>query len=585
MVTKLCRKVFLAVVLAFITGVFSQAAKAAKPIIDQQCYKQIMDDLVVSKRDIVSYKKIFRALKQNDISEADDHIEDVSNQILMGHVLAEKYLSKTYRSSYAELKKWLKLYYDHPQAGSILRLAKSKFKGAKAELADIEELIPCLASSPYSWYNNQYEQLVESRRKYVRKKVEEFRRAINKGKTLAAKRILSDRQLRQWIPDREYDAMSGTLATVYLIDGQDKLVLQQTARAARRSKDATALWVGGLASWRLNNYKQAAEYFSKLGAKDDNDEWLVSAGAYWAYRSYSRLNKKPQANQWLKVASKYKRTFYGMLANYQLGQPWEFNWDGVAYFNNFNNYDYVSDMLASSAIQRAIVLIMSKNHELAEKELRYAYKNMNERQKEACLYIAEQFNMPALGIRLSNEIKDNERSVFYDNIAYPVPTWKPRGGWKVSRALVLALVRQESAFKPEAQSGAGAKGLMQLMPNTAFHVTKDKRLKRDSSMLYNIDYNMQVGQQYLSYLMGKPFVSDNLFYLATAYNAGPGNLFKWQKSAKYHNDPLLYIEVIPSRETRIYIERVMANFWAYNLRFGKVHKSMDEVASGQWPTL
>ncbi|MFR2533457.1 MAG: transglycosylase SLT domain-containing protein, partial [Alphaproteobacteria bacterium] len=97
--------------------------------------------------------------------------------------------------------------------------------------------------------------------------------------------------------------------------------------------------------------------------------------------------------------------------------------------------------------------------------------------------------------------------------------------------------------------------------------------------------NMEVGQQYLSYLMGKPFVTDNLFYLATAYNAGPGNLFKWQKKVKYNNDPLLFIEVIPSRETRIYIERVMANFWAYNLRFGKEHKSMDEVASGQWPTL
>ena len=64
-------------------------------------------------------------------------------------------------------------------------------------------------------------------------------------------------------------------------------------------------------------------------------------------------------------------------------------------------------MLASSAIQRAIVLINVKNPDLAEKELNYAYKNMNERQKEACLYLAAQYNMPALGIKLSNEIKDN----------------------------------------------------------------------------------------------------------------------------------------------------------------------------------
>ena len=83
------------------------------------------------------------------------------------------------------------------------------------------------------------------------------------------------------------------------------------------------------------------------------------------------------------------------------------------------------------------------------------------------------------------------------------------------------------------------------MPNTAYHVTKDRRLKRDSSVLFDKDYNMEVGQQYLSYLMGKPFVSDNLFYLATAYNAGPGNLFQMAEKAKYKNDPLFFIEVLP----------------------------------------
>lgn len=422
------KRLFLTVAALLSAGWFPQKAFAAKPIIDRQCYQQIMDNLVISRRDIASYKKIFRALNKDDVETADEHIADVSNQILMGHVLAEKYLSKNYKTSYAELKDWLRLYYDHPQALSLLRLAKSKFNGAKEELADIEKLLPKLPVSPYSWFNNQYEHLSDAKRKYVRQKVSSFRQAINRGKTKVARLILADKNFRLWIPDREYDAMSATLATSYLIDGQDKLALQYTEKAIRRSKDATALWVGGLAAWQSGNYRKAADYFGRLGAKTDNDEWLVSAGAYWAYRAYSRLNKKPQANQWLKTASKYKRTFYGMLANYQLRQPWDFNWSGDAYFNNFSTYDYVNDMLASSAIQRAIVLIMSKNPDLAEKELNYAYKNMNERQKEACLYLAAQYNMPALGIKLSNEIKDNEKSLFYDNIAYPVPTWKPKGG-------------------------------------------------------------------------------------------------------------------------------------------------------------
>ena len=164
-------------------------AYGATNVIDQSALHQIMSNLVVSKKDVTTYKKIFRAIEKEDLDDADDYIEDVHNQILMGHVLAQKYLSKTYKSSYEELKNWLRLYYDHPQAPRILRLAKSKSKKAKEELADIEDLIPKAAISPYSWYNNRYEHLPDNKRKYVRQKVTAFRKAINKGKTLAAKKF------------------------------------------------------------------------------------------------------------------------------------------------------------------------------------------------------------------------------------------------------------------------------------------------------------------------------------------------------------------------------------------------------------
>lgn len=59
--------------------------------------------------------------------------------------------------------------------------------------------------------------------------------------------------------------------------------------------------------------------------------------------------------------------------------------------------------------------------------------------------------------------------------------------------------------------------------------------------------------------------------MMTAYNAGPGNLAKWKKNTRYGNDPLLFIEAIPSSETRIYIERVTANYWIYNARFCMVN--------------
>lgn len=561
----------------------AQAVEAAKPIIDSECVNQILSDLYVSKRDISLYKKILRAINAEDIKEADKLSKDVNNQILMGHVKAEKYLSRSYKASYAELKKWLEMYYDHPQASRIYKLAASR--GGKEGLVDPNENKPAPKRSPYSWFNNEYNELTPANRGLVRRKVTEFRRYINKGKTKAARNILENYTFRMAVPNREYDAMSATLATVYLLDNQDKLALQWTKKASRRSNDATAQWIGGLAAWRLGDYKTSAAYFANLGSHSDNDEWLVSAGAYWAHRAYYKLNKPKEANKWLTVAAKYKRTFYGMLASYKLGLPADFNWDGVSYLNDFNNYDYINEMMASASIQRAIILIWAKNKKLAESELRNSYQGMTDKQKETVLYLAKQYNMHSLAIKISNDIKDNESCQFYDDIAYPVPEWQPKSGWKVNRALVLALVRQESAFTPTARSASGARGLMQLMPNTAVHVTKDRSLKQDSTPLYDTEYNMEVGQQYVNYLLEKPFINGNLFFLATAYNAGPGNLYKWQKSARYKDDPLLFIEVIPARETRIYIERVMANFWAYNARFNKTHGSMDELISGRWPTL
>lgn len=285
------------------------------------------------------------------------------------------------------------------------------------------------------------------------------------------------------------------------------------------------------------------------------------------------------------MASKYRRTFYGILANYQLGNPLKYNWDSLAYLNDFSNYNYVSELVASPSIRRAIILIHAKQPELAEKELRGDLDAMNERQREAALFIAQQYNMHSLGIVISNLIKDNDREIYYDCIAYPDPDWQPKSGWRVDRALVWALVRQESGFNAKAQSGAGAKGLMQLMSSTAIYVTKDRRLRRDTSPLFETEYNLETGQRYVSYLMEKDFIGNNLFFLATAYNAGPGNLYKWQKKVKYGNDPLMFIEAIPSRQTRIYIERVLANFWVYNARFGQPSESLEGLIHDRWPTL
>lgn len=552
-------------------------------LLDDSLRSKVMAAEKLSDKEVRLFKNIFRDIEKEDISVAQKKLSQLKNASLIGHAEAEIYLSKTYKSSAKELKSWLKKYHYLPQARAIYNLAV-----VKAGRGGVEnpwgEKYP-LIYSPYSWFNNQYEVLSNEDRKYVRGQVSNFRRHINKGQSKAARQILENSKFRKVIPDKEYDSMSVTLATIYLLDNQNHLAWQWVQKAANRSDDAMAYWVGGLAAWRLKQYKNAAAFFARLGSKSKSDEWLVSAGGYWAYRSYTRAGNKKEAQKNLKLAAQYKRTFYGMLAAYQLGEDWHFNWKDNVFINNYETDEYIKQLLKSPSARRSIILLMAKAPRLAEKEIRSVYPKLSAVQKEALLLIAQQQGMHSLAILLANDIKNNKLGHYYDKAAYPLPVWQPREGWEIEKAFALGVMRQESLFNPKANSRAGAKGLMQLMPATAFHISKNPKIKQDSTILFNPSYNLSLGQKYIKYLSGKDFINRNMFYIISAYNAGPGNLYKWQKKVAYGNDPLLFIEVIPARETRIYVERVMANYWMYMNKLGKKNKSIEALSKGEWPKL
>jgi soluble lytic murein transglycosylase-like protein len=171
-----------------------------------------------------------------------------------------------------------------------------------------------------------------------------------------------------------------------------------------------------------------------------------------------------------------------------------------------------------------------------------------------------------------------------DTIAYPAPQLTPSSGELVDRELVLALVRQESGFNPQARSPAGARGLMQIMPDTAAFIARDGKLSADTrNRLYEPEVNLMLGQRYIDILMRDNAVGGDLFRMVVAWNAGPGNLGKWMKSVKHQDDPLLFIESVPAPETRNFVERVLTNYWVYRQRFNQPVNSLDSVASGKWP--
>ncbi len=550
-------------------------------VINPTVYNKILDYLLIDKKDVTRYKKAFRAVDAADFSKADDVLSDLGNNIILGHVLAEKYLHKNYKASFAELQEWLEKYSDLPQANRIYNLALKK--GKASSLTKPRQMSDC--SRILGWKDEDLEHLFPADMHYLVQQVAKFRKALRSGKTKAARLILEQNKFRQKAPNKYWDELAASLAMKYLVDNQNKLAWEWGVRASKRKTSAVAPWVAGLSAWRMKNYKSAATYFSRLAQLGNSDDWLVSAGGYWAYRAYTRSGQKTLAKQMLKQAAQYRHTFYGILAAYKAGQPLTYHWDAVAYLNNFNSLDYVYELLGSPSIRRAIILLHAKRKDLAEQELKHGYYEMTDKQKEATLYIANQYHMHALAIRVCGDLNRPEEDMSYDGVAYPTPSWIPDENWQVDKALVLALIRQESGFKPEAKSPAGARGLMQLMPNTAYHVTKDITIKKDNQKLLKPEVSIEIGQRYVNYLLNKPFIDGNLFYMMAAYNGGPSNLLRWEKTAKYGNDPLLFIEVIPSAETRIYIERVMANYWIYNMKFNLPNPTLQQVAEGRWPVL
>jgi soluble lytic murein transglycosylase-like protein len=124
---------------------------------------------------------------------------------------------------------------------------------------------------------------------------------------------------------------------------------------------------------------------------------------------------------------------------------------------------------------------------------------------------------------------------------------------------------------------------MQLMPGTAEHVAKLYGRDLGHEHLEDPMLNIDLGQKYLSELLKNEYVENNLFKLAVAYNAGPGKLARWEDRARDDNDPLLFIESIPVAETRLFVERVLANYWIYRLKYHQDTASLDKVAEGDWP--
>jgi soluble lytic murein transglycosylase-like protein len=167
---------------------------------------------------------------------------------------------------------------------------------------------------------------------------------------------------------------------------------------------------------------------------------------------------------------------------------------------------------------------------------------------------------------------------------YPAPNWQPTGGWRVDPPLVYAHALQESSFRTEIVSSAGATGIMQVRPGTAGDIARSRGQPFSKGQLTDPSSNLEFGQSYLEYLRDYGATGGLLPKVIAAYNAGPAPVGEWNSRNFDGGDPLLYIESIPYWETRGYVPIILRNYWIYEKQAGRVQSaSRSALVQGLWP--
>ncbi len=527
------------------------------------------------------YQQIFAAQEDGNFAVADGLIRQLTDRLLIGAVLHQRYMHPTaYRSSYQELADWLQLYHDHAGAGEIYDLAVSRqTSGAAAPaLPSTDDSLQSFSGDP----NNRQQPLpVDIARDYsgeraARSLLSDIQRELRDEDRAGALALLAGG--RPVLSTAEAAHALGLIAFNAVLNSSDAEALEHARAAIAQAGSAAteALWAGGLAAWRSSDYVQAEEWFSTLSESPSASRWTRTAAAYWGARACLRGHRPGAFSTLLRRAAEHPDTFYGMLAQHALGMHDPRRWDLPA-----GTQEASDALLAMPGVRRALALMQIGETDRGEAEFRAVSSRLSGNEMRALLAYVGQAEMPSLSLRLSIAYAARGGEQIW-SARYPAPQWVPSTGLQLDRATMLAIMRQESAFSPTAESWAGARGLMQLMPRTAQSMAQ--RINAPSvGDLDDPANNLALGQQFVQELRSYSWIGDDILKILVAYNGGPGNLQRWMAAADYRDDPLLFIETIRAGETRDYVERVMANLWAYRLQFGQPTPELDDLVAGHWP--
>jgi soluble lytic murein transglycosylase-like protein len=346
------------------------------------------------------------------------------------------------------------------------------------------------------------------------------------------------------------------------------------ARAGGSEWGTQAEWVYALASWRLGEYQEAFISFDRVSRAASNDE-LRAAALFWSSRAAMAARHPQQVQPRLQAAARYQESFYGLLAAEALGM------EAVAAKVQKRIAPDWTQLTAENNVRSAIALAAIGKSSLADEALRHQAKIGNDSQHAPLARLAGALNLPATQLWMGHY---GPRSEITDPMArYPLPSWKPTGGWRIDPTLVYAHALQESAFRTSAISGAGARGLMQVKPATAQEMARARGAFLNSGDLDRPAVNLEYGQSYIEKLRDMDATSGLLPKVIAAYNAGPAPVIRWNSEIRDYGDPLLYIESIPYWETRGYVSIIMRNYWMYEVQTNKNGGSKTGLVQYLWP--
>lgn len=537
--------------------------------------------------DAQRYGVIFALQQSGHWRDADRIIGTLASDLLMGHVLAQRYLHPThYRSRYHELASWLKSYADHPDARRIYKLAlKRRPTQNAAPTPPVREPASLFSFRPIAVSYQSTRKLTKFEQRQATRYKKRIKRNLRRTYLTKTERLLHLPKVQQLFDDVEIDEAYSQLAAGWLYYGDVSKAFEIADEVARRSGHYVPIahWTAGLAAWQLGKFGTAARHFESVALSERLSAWNRSAGAYWAARVHLRTSNLANMQRWLSVAANYPLTFYGMLAR-----------DRLALNANFGlqtpklDPSSMAELRARPEGMRALALLQSGQPAQAEKEILRLGDWKQPELNRAVMAFAAHAKLPRLSLALAQRVLSDDRTPGLENhlvgVLYPIPPWRPEEGFLIDRALIYAVMRQESSFDPLAKSPDGARGLMQLMPRTAAALDPQRRFRgAQRKLLYGPSLNIELGQRYLKKLLSSQRVRNNLLRLAVAYNAGPGNLGIWERRMDYDDDPLLFLVTLPTRETRLFVERVLTNLWIYRMRLGQATPSLRALASGLWP--